>query len=112
MANEGNFDQKRNFFRIEYPANERPNLCVGDKYFSVLDVSEEGLRFELPLDQTVKVGLRIKGSIDFCQRAKYSISGKIVRVGLNFAAIALETPLPLPLIMNEHRYLIKNFAKT
>ena len=104
-------NQKRKFFRIEYPRDEQPTLRLAGKKYPVLDVSEEGIRFELPLDHELEDGDRIVGTIDFCRRTNADIKGFVLRISRGSCVVSLERHLPLPLIMSEQRYLLANFKR-
>ncbi len=46
-------DQKRKHFRIPYPLQYRPKITFNHKdFFPVIDLSEHGVRFEIPDDET------------------------------------------------------------
>ena len=64
MADGDDANQKRKFFRIEYPKSERPTFCCAGTNYAILDVSEEGIRFELSPMHDLIAGERLVGSID------------------------------------------------
>mgnify|MGYP006328910519 CR=1 FL=1 len=103
--------QNRQFFRIEYPRSERPTLHLNKKQYVVLDVSEQGICFEIPVEHGFQAGDRIIGRIDFCKRTQVDIRGSVLRLSEASCAVTLSHHLPLPLIMSEQRYLFANFQK-
>ena len=111
MADGDDANQKRKFFRIEYPKSERPTFCCAGTNYAVLDVSEEGIRFELSPMHDLVAGERLVGSIDFCGRTNVKVKGTVLRIGNGFVVLSLERHLPLPVIMSEQRYLLQNFHR-
>ena len=105
--------QKRRFFRLNYPPNDRPILTLKGTRFLAIDVSEEGARFSL-VDVKVsqlREGMTIDGTLDFSGRGIFSISGTIIRINEDSAAIKFKKMLPLSHIMAEQRYLIQKYKK-
>ena len=40
-------EQRREFYRVEFPEHERPVLFLNEIFYEVLDICEAGLRFEV-----------------------------------------------------------------
>ena len=71
-------EDRRRYFRVEYPSEDRPQLKVGDTMFDVLDISERGLRFTAP--EGAKFGEWVKGFITFHDQKTMEVEGKIVSI--------------------------------
>ena len=58
--------EKRDFYRIKYPEAEQPTLHIGKSSFQIIDLSEQGIRFQITentpfqINKTVKVSIQIK----------------------------------------------------
>lgn len=98
--------QQRKHFRIVYPFAEQPTLVFGKEKLKVIDLSEQGVRFEKPT--VSKVGMPITATIEFSDKTKVKIVGKVIRENSDGTAIALLTEgVPLPLIMKEQRRMLQ-----
>ena len=100
--------QKRQYFRIEYPVIERPTLTMGADKFEVVDASERGLRIigkegkPSPTD--------IKGNLKFKSGSECPVVGKVTRKFEDGSlAVQLTVGISLSIIMNEQRLLIQKY---
>ena len=98
--------QRREYFRINYPITERPSLITRDRTFEVIDVSEYGVRFKIPADSPFLVGEEIRADIRFPDDEIYICNGQINRHTDRDAVILLGTPIPLQKIRSEQTSLI------
>lgn len=105
--------QRRRYFRLTYPPGDRPILTLKGTRYLAIDISEEGARFSLT---DVKIsqlseGMTVSGSLDFNGRGSFQLSGIIIRINEDSAAIKFKKLLPLKHIMAEQRYLIQKYKK-
>ena len=97
--------ERRRYFRLEYPPDERPELKIGKKTFQVLDVSERGVRFIN--DKDARFAEWIKGTITFHDGVSMEIEGKIVwECGDELGLQIVVMPIPPARVLQEQRYLI------
>ncbi len=97
---------KRNFFRIEYPARERPRFISDDKHeYQVLDISERGMRLRKNDDAPLEIGSTLKGHVKLHVTGNVSVVGKIIRDTEDCLAIFLHVGIQFSLIVNEQQYL-------
>lgn len=109
-------ENRRDFYRIQFPAGERPRLLldapgsvrlVGE----VLECSERGLRFSSPARWLHGIGVAVSGEILFSRGAQARIAGSVVRVqGDEIALFLGKAAIPLSVILDEQRYLRANYA--
>lgn len=100
-----NWPHDRSHYRIEYPRRERPTLVMGGMEFSVVDCSENGLRFMNP-GLAFQRDDPVAGAVQFRDRVEVPVSGRVVRVQEGHVALCLDgTGVPFPVILSEQRYL-------
>ncbi len=106
---------QRKFFRLDYPPIDRPRLEVKPykKHFLVLDLSEEGMRFQYQGDFDMEEGELIKGRVHFSSGKNCEIEGKILRLypDKKWCALILTKGIPLSLMMEENRLLIARYKQ-
>ena len=96
--------EKRKFFRIEYPASIRPTIKVRKHEFEVLDISEKGVRFFL--EKEIKFGRWVNGNITFHDGKTISIEGRIAwKRGENVGMFLTVKAIPYTRIIAEQRLL-------
>ena len=99
-------ENRREFYRIEYPAAEQPVLELDGARFPVRDCSERGVRFERPDADAIATGERIRGTVRFRRGDAAPVEGVVVRVDQGGVAMKLHEPgIPFALILQEQRRL-------
>ena len=71
--------QKRGFYRLRYPAAERPTLSIGDRKFVVSEVSEEGARIVISGSCSLDPNKPFSGVLTFPTGETESIKGSVLR---------------------------------
>lgn len=105
-------DNRRQFFRLEYPPGSGPKLVSSGIKLEVLDISEQGLLIQVKNSSpTVKVGGGFTASLTFPDGESMLVFGNIVRVNEDKLSIKLRRPIPLRIIMAEQRRIIQNFKQ-
>lgn len=100
--------QKRQFFRIEYPIDERPSLIVGDDTYEVLDTSERGMRLA-PIGHQPIPG-NLKGTLRFRDGSECLVAGMVARQAPDGSLVVkLTVGISLANIMKEQRRLIQRY---
>jgi hypothetical protein len=105
-------NHQRSEFRIVYPLLARPVARVGDREFSVLDISERGLRFDLRRHpDPVAAGDHVVGRLPLAHGVEHAFEGQVVRTDERSAGILLDEPLRIDvlLIFREQRHLRSKF---
>lgn len=106
-----NKDQQRDHFRLEYPLSDRPKFQIDKHVFTVMDVSERGIKFAISTAYRPKPKTPLKGIITFADGKKVEIAGEVLRLAPDFAfCVAILTKgVPLAKMMEEQRHLIKKY---
>lgn len=102
---------RRQFFRIQYPPKSGPKLASGGQHFEVLDLSEQGLKFRIKSKVGYQPGANFAGSLTFIDGESLLIFGVIKRVTEDTLSIKLKKNIPLRIVMSEQRRLIQLFPK-
>ena len=105
-------EQRREYFRVEYPSGYRPRFIIKGQSFDILDVSECGIRFLHIDNASFIIGASIKGIIRFTDGEELECSGVVLRNELGAVAVQNDDPISLARIRAEHLNLIRNFYST
>ena len=99
--------QKRKFFRLTYELGRGPELVVDGRRYSVLDLSEEGLRFRLPPTARLAKGDHVGGTLEFADGNSCHVRGTVLRTQISDCIVQLSKGVPLSIMMDEQRRLIR-----
>ena len=98
--------EKRKFYRVEYPDSMRPTLRVRKHEFEVANISEKGVMFLT--DGKARFGKWVNGDVIFSDGQTLAVEGKIVRKRENNIGIFLTIkPIPYSKILSEQRLLAR-----
>jgi hypothetical protein len=99
-------ENKRNFFRVEYPEIERPRFITDDKKeYVILDISEKGMRLLKNEDAPLEIGSTLKGSVRLHVTGIVNVVGKIIRDTEDSLSVMLHVGVQFSIIVNEQQYL-------
>lgn len=101
--------EQRSHFRIHYPPADRPEFKISSRSFQIDNISEEGVCIVFKGVFTLAVGDEIRGTIHFRSGKTHAGRGKIIRKLEGKIIFTLHDPVPLPLIMEEQRMLLKKY---
>jgi hypothetical protein len=97
---------RRDFYRIPYPAEDRPRFVVGDSICEVLDCSERGLRYRPSIPETPALRDVVTGRLRFLRGEEIHLRGEVVRVkGGEVAVHLVDAGIPFGTILQEQFYL-------
>ncbi len=102
-------EQKREYFRVEFPRSYSPSLEFDADTYEIQDVSEYGIRFRVSGDNPFMNDELVVANIIFPDNEKYELSGQIVRIDNGYVSMQLASPLPLSKIREEHLHLIHKY---
>lgn len=106
-----NWPHDRSHYRIEYPRRARPVLELDEVEYSVVDCSENGIRFK-SAGVAFEKGDPVTGVIRFRGREETPVVGVVVRVQEGNVALLLEEAgIPFPIILSEQRFLRANYIR-
>lgn len=101
---------RRQHYRVEYPASDRPVFTSERLRGAVTDCSETGVRVSLPaglpLEASVLMGDRMSATIRFARGESADVEGIVVRYDGRTLALRLDTAkLPFGRIIREQWWL-------
>jgi len=105
---------RRTYYRVEYPASDRPRFTAGALRGEVEDCSETGVRVFLPngipADIGVLVGDRMAATIRFARGEMADVEGVVVRFDGKALALRLDTArIPFGKILREQWWLRQRY---
>lgn len=101
--------QRRAFFRLRYPRNERPRAKIQDRDFRICEISEEGTRILFTNSHPVSRGIAIKGTIRFHDGVEIQIEGRVLRLDGDELVAQLTKGPDLKRMTAEQIYLRKKY---
>lgn len=102
-------EQKREYFRVEFPHSYRPSLTMDVDNYEIEDVSEFGMKFKAGQGAPFTVDDLIIGTIIFPDGKDFELSGQVTRIYDGYVSLELAEPLPLSKIRAEHQHLLSNY---
>lgn len=102
-------DDQRRHFRIHYPTMDRPVFKIAGRPFSIANISEAGVALAIRGGFPMGVGDAIRGTIHFKSEKELRVTGKIIRRVEDKVIFRLDKSIPLPIIMEEQRFLLKKY---
>ena len=103
-------EQRREFYRVEFPEHERPQLLLDECSYEVLDVCEAGIRFEVEDVASLISNGRVDAQMRFRDGALVDSSGTILYQRENSIVVILDQPISLRRVRAEHLYLINKYS--
>jgi hypothetical protein len=104
------YPSERQYYRLDFPLKERPELLVGSDSMPVVEVSERGLRFEPAPSHASAIGDRLQGVVRFRRAGEVDITGTISRAQGSSLVLILEgRGVPYAAILEEQRYLMRHY---
>jgi hypothetical protein len=101
---------QRRYFRVPYPDNEQPPFHAhsGQRY-SVIDVSEKGLKIAAVNEPDLAISARLSGVIIFHDGKTLEAEGVAIRQDSDGLAIALDKSLDVGQLFREQTYIRKHY---
>lgn len=94
-------EEMREFFRVKYPAADRPKLTIAKEEFDIVDISEKGIKFDLKKT--------IRATITFHDGESLTIEGKFLRTDDNEIVIQPLEGISSERITKEQKYLREKY---
>ena len=101
--------QKREHFRIEYPAEERAILLLNNVQFDVIDLSQSGIRFLSP-DYLPKIGQIFLIKIVMLHGYQHTSKAKVIRLSNREVMLTMQGQINRYQIDLEEEYLTKKYG--
>ncbi len=97
--------ERRAYFRIVYPEDQRPQIAIRGKSFPIMDICEIGIRFYNP-EQNKLPGDIFQAVVTLHDDEPFNIIGRIIRVADAEAAMMITIRgIPYKKIIAEQAYL-------
>ena len=102
-------DQRRRYYRLQYPEVERPTVWFKARYYEVTEVSEGGVMILLGDGCAVRLGQSFVGVIQFQDGEINPIVGVVLRIDEGRMAVKLSKGISLRRMMAEQIRLRKKY---
>ena len=103
-------NKQREYFRLTYPKIHRPSLVMDIDNYEISDVSQYGMKVKIDDDPAFMVDDSVIAIISFPDGREFDLSGQVIRIDHGYAALQLETPIPLSVIRSETLFLMNNYS--
>jgi hypothetical protein len=97
--------QRRQYFRIRYPAKYAPVVEIWGRKFQVYDICEMGVRFINPHGLAFPEGYVVRGTITFHDFETIQISGSVAWTKGEDVALRLVRGIPFTRVLAEQAFL-------
>ncbi len=103
------FQYEREHYRIQYPTAAPPRFTAGELQREVIDLCEQGLRYRAAEGETPAVNDEMTGVVRLRRGTEVPVAGIVVRIVGREIALRLTVGVPLPIVLDEQRYLRERF---
>jgi len=100
--------QRRDHYRVSYPANEMPMLILNDGLYPISNLSQGGAQF-ICSELSLKENQNVKGSIKFEDGDRIEFQAEILRLRPPRATLKFLKPLPYKKLTEEQMRLRKKY---
>ena len=101
--------QRREHFRIDYPKLNCARIVIMSREFPILDISQHGIKLQNNSDFDLREGSELKGSVQLLCGVSVVVSARVLRCQSDKTVVLyLDEGIPLKLMFDEHRFLIRN----
>lgn len=101
--------QRRAHFRLRYPDEERLNLSAEEGDYFVCEISEGGMRIVLKTEDSEGIFPERMVGLLCIQEETIAVEGRMLRRDGDETIFVLSEGIPLPLILNEQRRLLRKY---
>jgi len=102
-------EQRREYYRVEYPILDRPVLSAKAGQFEVIDVSEFGVRFKQENPCLFEPGMHLDARIRFNDGNEFECRGRVLRCDEESVSAQLHKPISMQRIRAESIYLLQTY---
>ncbi len=101
--------QRREHFRIDYPKLNCARIVVLSREFPIIDISQHGIKLLNNCGFDFQEGTEFKGAVQLLCGVSVVVSARVLRCqDDDIVVLYLDEGIPLKLMYDEHRFLIKN----
>ncbi|WP_372750648.1 PilZ domain-containing protein [Litorivivens sp.] len=109
MSDSAGGEQRRAYFRLPYPSNERPVLHCGGSQHEVVEIAEGGIRLILEPGIPLTLNESVAGEIAFHDEQREAVIGKVLRLEGKNVVVQLVSGLTQHRVMAEQSYLHQKY---
>ncbi|MBD1557672.1 PilZ domain-containing protein [Vibrio sp. S9_S30] len=102
-------EQKRRYYRLRYPKQERPVLRIKDQYYHICEVSEKGIRVLMANVASLYRGLTMAGTLRLHGNMNVSVEGAVLRFDNDEVILQLSKGPSLKNMVEEQRHIRKKY---
>lgn len=106
----------RNYFRLEYPSEVRPQIYIDDGVYPVINLCEGGVKFSRAKGKKSQEELDIGGEAELKARIIFhdsdesTVVGRIIRTDRDTIVLKLSEGVSFQKIMAEQRFLLNKYG--
>jgi hypothetical protein len=106
------YTHERQYYRLSFPFQERPQFQVGAVAMPIIECSERGFRYEPVATHAPQIGDEIAGRIKFRRGTEVDVAGTITRRQDDTLVLVLDSPgVPFAVLMAEQRHLRRHYPE-
>jgi hypothetical protein len=94
---------KRRDLRVVYPPSRSPQLTVGQRSFSILDIAESGVRISINRNESLKKRLRAR--VELICGETFNVRASVVRRHGDEVALCFKHPLGYATLLKEKQVI-------
>ena len=100
---------RRQFFRLRYPAGQRPQVWIDDREYELAELSEHGARIACP-DSGFQIGDAVTGAVMFADGENVPFEGNVLRREKTELVIKIEIGISPRRIVEEQRLIARQLT--
>lgn len=104
-------DQEREYYRLQYPLAERPQILIGDQTFEITEISEQGARIAHAGSALIHDGGPFHGVVQFRDETTESIAGVVLRSDQEEFVVSFSQGITLKRMMAEQIRLRQKYPE-
>lgn len=100
--------EKRKYTRLKYPRGDRPDIMIKGRAYKVVDLSQEGLKFNYP--GKPRKGEVLEAPLILGDRGQIKVKGKVVRSVGDLVMIQFDKLIDKKILAKEADYLLRRYG--
>jgi hypothetical protein len=106
------YPHERQYYRLSFPIQERPQFQVGAVVMPIIECSERGFRYEPARGHAPELGDSLEGRIKFRRGTEVEVAGTVTRRQDATLVLVLDSPgVPFSVLMAEQRHLRRHYPE-
>ena len=104
-------ESRRAHYRIDYPEGDRPHLRYGKRRYEILNLSEGGIKIEIPQSDELPLEETLSVTIELVGGKEIEVEGHVLRRDTDTTVLHLSSRVPLSVIVEEQRQQIAKYRR-